>query len=382
VTKILYATLGDPESKKCENNGFYLGRALKELFPSVELYAAPKPNLGEKAVFGPAKAIARGFRVDLKISVEPRIVKRISDAVIDRAKETDVDFIVSNGQVAVGAIGSRFPYMYFIDAPAVGLLEVGGYMDRWAKRSIHSMIELDKKAVLNAEAVFFYSEWAADLAVHHYKADPRNIYVIAPGANLDGVLATHANVRKEKTAQCELLFLGRDWNRKGGGLAYETLLELRKLEIPATLTVCGPVELPDELSSDKDVKFLGLVDKDDPAGYQLLTRTFSKTDYLILPTRSDISPGAIREACAFGVPSISTDVGGARGTIESGIEGILLPLSATASSYASAIAQNYRDQDARLGMRTAARFAYDERLNWNRAVRQAFTLVGPSFVGR
>ena len=42
-----------------------------------------------------------------------------------------------------------------------------------------------------------------------------------------------------KSGRCHLLFLEVDWVRKGGDIAFETLLKLEELDMQAELLVCG-----------------------------------------------------------------------------------------------------------------------------------------------
>jgi glycosyltransferase involved in cell wall biosynthesis len=307
--------------------------------------------------------------------LEPWVVAHSADQIVDVARHSASDLVISHASIPVGGLGTRLPYVYFNDAPVVGLTEVGGYLDDWTRHSLNAFIALDQQAVLHATAVFYFSQWAADLAIRHYSADPSRLHVIPPGANLDPVPLTDATVAKPRGEICRLLFFGRDWTRKGGPFAYATMDELTRLGVTCSLTICGPNALPTDVLGDPRIDFLGPLYKDDPADYQQLVATLQNTDYLLLPTRADISPGAIREACAFAVPSVSTTIGGISETIQSDIEGILLPLSATPKQFAARIHDNYQDDAARLAMRAAARQAYEQRLNWPTAIANIKQIV-------
>jgi glycosyltransferase involved in cell wall biosynthesis len=371
IMRLLYVTLGNPHRRSTQNNGFYIGQALAAAYPSVTMMESPKPRRGQKALLGSVQLLARRAHRVFMPDLEPWVVAHGADQIVNTARRSGSDLVISHASIPVGGLGTRVPYAYFNDAPVVGLTEVGGYLDDWTRRSLKTFIALDRQAVLHATAVFYFSQWAADLAIRHYAADPARLHVIPPGANLDPVPPADATVEKPCGAFCRLLFLGRDWARKGGSFAYATMEELARLGVPCSLTVCGPSTLRSDLLNDPRVHLVGPLDKDDPADYRQLVTTLQSTDYLLLPTRGDISPGAIREACAFAVPSVTTDIGGIAETIKSDVEGIVLSLTASPAQFAARIRDNYRDDPARLAMRAAARQAYEQRLNWLAATAQA-----------
>jgi glycosyltransferase involved in cell wall biosynthesis len=112
-----------------------------------------------------------------------------------------------------------------------------------------------------------------------------------------------------------------------------------------------------------------------------IQKLFSATDYLLLPTRADASTSAIREASAFGVPSIVANVGGLAEMIADG-SGVALPKESNAEQYADVIRTNYSVESQRLEMRLRARVNYETRLNWRRSSMGLGSIVESTVLAR
>lgn len=69
-----------------------------------------------------------------------------------------------------------------------------------------------------------------------------------------------------------------------------------------------------------------------------------ESDFLLLPTRAESYGIVFCEASAFGIPSITTDVGGVSGVVHNGKNGYTLPYSANGHDYAHMIAEVWSDE--------------------------------------
>jgi glycosyltransferase involved in cell wall biosynthesis len=369
MTRILYVTAGDPTLPTCENNGYYIGKSLSDIHGDVVFHQLAPFTFSEKALHGAKKLGLRLAGREYRLATEPRIIHRQVDLVVQKVHEEKAGFVFSNGPNAVAGLGGRVPYAFYSDAPISGLLELGHFMKHWTSRSIRGLLELDRKAVEEAELVFYHTDWAADVAVRDYGVQRSKLRVVSPGANFDGVPPEEANVRKKKDRECRLLFFGRAWERKGGPIAYEVHNVLRKRGLACRLIICGPQEAQMLPVDDPTVEVVRPINKGLSSERLRMSELFRSVDYLLLPTRADTSTSAIREASAFGVPSVSTNVGGIGSLVTDGIEGFLLRVDSSPAEYADRILENYQDDAQRLSFRAAARAAYEDRMRWSVSLR-------------
>lgn len=222
---------------------------------------------------------------------------------------------------------------------------------------------IEKAAISNSRIALFSSEWAGQSAVRDYGAEPAKIRVIPFGANLDTLPLKDVVLNRGKSGRLRLLFLAVNWFRKGGDIAFETLVSFTKQGIDAELIVCGCV--PPTGVSHERMTVIPFLSKDDPVQMKVLTDLFLTADFLLLPTRYDCTPIVFCEANAFGMPVVTTDTGGVSSLISDGVNGIMLPSSARGDQYADAIYGLYRDDVQYAALNRSSRAAFEERLNWD-----------------
>jgi glycosyltransferase involved in cell wall biosynthesis len=231
------------------------------------------------------------------------------------------------------------------------------------KRSTYEMNAIQALALKKASAVIYSSTWAARSAIEDYGADPAKVHVVPFGANLDEIPPREVALAREKSDCCRLLFLGVEWVRKGGDIAFETLLKLEELGVQAELIVCGCT--PPEACAHEYMRVIPFLDKNDEGQRKELEQLLMAADFLLVPTRADCSPIVLCEANAFGLPVITTDTGGVSEIVRDGENGFLLPFEARGATYAEVIAGVYRNDERYAQLVRTSRAAFEDRLNWD-----------------
>ncbi len=218
-------------------------------------------------------------------------------------------------------------------------------------------------AILKSTRLIYSSDWAAKSAVQDYHAEIDKVSVIPFGANLDRSPSEDEILLKKQTLKCCLLFIGKDWNRKGGNIAFQTLLSLEEMGIDAELTVVGTV--PPNKVRHRNLIVIPYLNKNIPEQRDQLNELYLKSNFFIFPTRADCSPIVICEANAFGLPVITTEVGGIPSIIKNKKNGYMLSLSASGKEYATLIAKIFLDQVLYQNLVISSREEYNLRLNWD-----------------
>lgn len=149
---------------------------------------------------------------------------------------------------------------------------------------------------------------------------------------------------------------------------------LNRMGLESKLFVCSAV--PENVSSSEYVEVVGLLDRSEPHENEQLENLFLRSHFLILPTRADCTPAVFREAAAYGLPVVTTDVGGNRSVVESDVNGIILPRDAEPEAYASAIAEYFTDAGQYTSLCLSSRDQFDQVLNWDSSIKRVSSLVG------
>lgn len=211
----------------------------------------------------------------------------------------------------------------------------------------------------------YSSEWARNSAVHEYGVAIEKTSVLPLGANLVPDREEELPGPPPPGARCELLFVARDWVRKNGDCALETLTALRMDGVDAHLSLIGAIPPPVSASLSDAIRPLGWLDASRPRQAELNREAYRSSHFLLLPTLADCTPIVCAEASAFGVPCIASEVGGVPTMVRPGVNGALLPASATGSDYATVIRDIWRDCSRYQELRHSSRALAASELSWS-----------------
>ena len=274
--------------------------------------------------------------------------------------EVDVLFAPA-GSTAIALLKTCIPIVYCSDATFALMTDYYPGYSRMLPLSTLEGNAVEGMAIRRSRAAVFSSGWAADSAVRDYGADPERVEVVHFGANSDRV--PEEDVGHPATeGTCRLLFLGTEWERKGGDVAVQILDDLADFGIDAHLTICGTT--PPELSR-RNLDIIGPLDKGRPGDMKRFKRLMRASHFLVLPTHADCTPVVFAEANAFGLPVVTRDTGGVGSVVTNGENGIVLPLGSTGGDFARAIAEVLCDPVRYRALRGTSRRRYLEDLNWD-----------------
>ncbi|MBE7157878.1 MAG: glycosyltransferase family 4 protein [Rhodospirillales bacterium] len=188
------------------------------------------------------------------------------------------------------------------------------------------------------------SGWIAESLVHDFNVPRERIIVVPPVIEV----STNRRVTRKMPAAGSglprLLFCGNDWHRKGG----PRLVQWHQKYW------CDLAELH-LVSKDADVRpgLRNVFNHGAVPNEQLLARILPTTDVFCLPTTCDMSPFAVTEAQAFGVPTVASKIGGMVNLVEHGKTGYLIPPHDD-QGFVSAVSELLRNAELREVMGQAA----------------------------
>ena len=292
------------------------------------------------------------------------VARRYGKIMTQKLATSDFDVIVAPScATEIAYLETDIPIVLIEDANFAVLHDYYAQYSNLLKRSLHEVDMLESLALRKAQLALYPSQWAAQATRQHYAVDGQKVHTVSFGANIDHPPSIEVVQRRKKSDRCKLFFIGTDWERKGGEIAFEALLKLEELGIQAELTVCGCIP-PDGFSHER-MSVIPFLNRRDEAQRRQLESLFETSDFLFLPTRGETYGMVFCEASSFGLPSITTNTGGVSGAVMEGENGYMLPPDARGSEYAELIARIYRD-DQRYGeLVKSSRAAFESRLNWD-----------------
>jgi glycosyltransferase involved in cell wall biosynthesis len=308
------------------------------------------------------KATHRAYHPDREPLLTASFARQIERALRGRR----FDAILATETFIISRLNRPEPITYWSD----GVWDImADYYYHNPLASFHTRAKLhERQGIEKAAHAVYSSDWAADGARRHYGVSNDKLSVIPFGPNLE-ISHTRADIENALRARrrdlCVLLFLGVDWERKGGQIALEAARLLNQRGLKTELVVVGckvPGEKPDF------VREVGYVSKRTVEGRGLLSELLRSSHFLILPTRAECSAIVFCEASAFGLPIVTTDTGGISTYVRHDVNGIRFPLSADAEEYSERIYRLFHDRSAYEAMSLNGWNEFQSRLNWESSV--------------
>lgn len=251
------------------------------------------------------------------------------------------------------------PIIYLSDATFASM--IGYYFLNLSSWAIKQGNQVEQRAMDNASSIIVSSDWARNSAIKDYHQSPAKVHMVEFGANLDDKDIIEKHYSYDGTLH--LLFLGVDWQRKGGDLAVAACKYLNEHGTPAILHVVGIKNLSPSIKELPFVDDAGFLNKNHPAEYEKLVSIIKQCHCMLLPTLAECAGIAFCESSAYGLPVFTHDTGGTSNYVLSGRNGYLLPIGSTGKDFAKKI-QGCLQSGELAKMSTSAKEVYHERLNW------------------
>jgi len=338
------------------------------------IYKALDKYVGKVDVLGPVRIDNWFIRILSRVSKKlPRqynfghsyfFARRYANRFEKKLKAKKYDFIfVARSSTEMSLLKTDIPIIFYSDTTFRLLYN---YYD-WFSNFMHiSEIEgnsIERRAISKSDIAILSSEWAAKSVIDYYGAPRKKVHVIPFGPNVDNIPTKEDALTTKDRQKCKLLFVGIEWERKGGQIAFETLLALKKMGLNASLTVLG-CEPPENIVDD-DLIVIPYLNKNIEEESRKFNSLFKESHFFILPTKQECFGVVFCEASAFGLPSLSTDTGGISTAIKNGVNGYRFNMSADGDKYAEKIYSIFTDyKNKYIPLCTSSRDFYEKELNW------------------
>jgi glycosyltransferase involved in cell wall biosynthesis len=366
LTHLLLVTLEDPwNALAWSGTPFHMRASLERQVDKLSVLASLKPTRNPKDVllklaYGRdperyplhlTKASQRKFARQTRKAIEqlrPDAVLSISShCLIDLPPQSIPIFMTSDAPW----LSWKETYRDFDRMPILG--------PRFAQR--------EAEAARRCTGLIYPSQWAIEEAQRLYQVPRERLHLRPLGANLTPDLSNDemsAAIDARPNDRLDLLYVGKDWERKGGPLAVEIARGLRSAgihDVHLHIVGCTPEISPVMKGS---VTVHGRLAAGDPEQASLLRQVFLTSHFLLVPTRAECYGVVFVEAHAFGLPPISRAVQAVPSIVLDGETGILEGPDQAAGVYVQRLLPLIEDRLQYRTMAHAARRRYEAQLNW------------------
>ncbi len=266
-------------------------------------------------------------------------------------KKQPIDAAVVNTQfvgLSLAALADELPLFVTTDNTLAQAIRADGWWGRhpefrpFLPLTMAPIKRLERALLRRAHHLLPLADSVRRSMIAEYRLPPEKIHLLPPSMTLPP-----RRLKRPLNARPQILFMGNDFERKGGPELLECFR--RHFADRCDLHLLTKVAVPSTLGVH--------VHQDVVANSGAWHRRWQEADIFVLPSRVDLVPNVLVEALAFEVPVIASDVGAVREMLAGGTAGLLLTRG-DEDALAAAISQILSDpvaarQRSELGRRHA-----------------------------
>jgi len=216
--KIALVSAADPKDRRTwSGSTFFMGAALERHVGRVD-YIGPISIPGQALKL---KLARLAHRISGKRTYPFRTLaaaRHFAKNISRRLAGQSYDLIFAPAaSVEIAYLETETPIVYVSDATFALMQEVYPIFSSMPPAAVDAENFFEQTALDKARLILFPSQWAARSAVDHYGIAPDKISMIPFGANLDREPDRQAVLGKNVDGDIKILFLAKEWERKGGG---------------------------------------------------------------------------------------------------------------------------------------------------------------------
>lgn len=365
--KLAYVTTHDASDiRKWSGSVYYMPRSLQKQGILVDYIDSLKEK-NELIFKGKQLLYSSLFKKNYSRHREPFVLKNYAQQVAKKLAKLNPDLVFSEGTAPIAYLECEQPVVFWTDATFAGMIGFYPGFSNVCQETIEDGNKMEKLALEKCKLAIYSSEWAAKTAIENYQVAQSKVKVVPFGANIEcdrSLDDIKAIVDSRPSSQCNLLFLGVDWFRKGGDIALEVATELNRQGLNTKLTVVGCQPITNK-PLPPFVKSLGFISKHTNEGREKIDKIISESHFLVLPSQAECYGIVFCEANSFGVPCIATDVGGITTVIKENLNGKTFSKDVRIANYCTYISNLFSDYSQYKSLALSSFNEYQSRLNWS-----------------
>ncbi|MEL6940796.1 MAG: glycosyltransferase family 4 protein [Cyanobacteria bacterium J06598_1] len=377
--KIAYTTtfdLENPESWPRRHLGLYgAGAKIVQTLKTEETQVSPLGKLERKR--SPITRLKWQFyrnfqQKDFYSWADPIVSRHYARQIERQLAQSDADILLCpENAIPLAQVKADRPMVLWTDTTLGSLIDFYPYLSNLCGETRRNLLRMEQQVVDRCSLIIVNSQWAADQANELYGVPPAKIKVIPRGSSQTKSLSDEAfeqALKHRESGPCQLLFVGVDWERKGGNTAFGVAERLNAQGIEIVLHIVGctpPFEVPEF------VKVHGFVDRTTAVGQVKMAELFQSAHFLLYPTRADAMGVVLSEAASFGVPSLASDVGGVGSVVKAGLTGKTFSPESKPEAYCEFVTKYIEERSRYQGLARSTFEHYKNKVSWPAVGEQA-----------
>lgn len=321
------------------------------------------------------KQLACGQRESPRFNIVA--AKYYSEQVSQQLKSLNTQVVIAPQINPIAYLDCKQPIVLWTDALYASLIGFYPAFSNHSASSIEQGNKITMECLERTKLAIFSSDWAARSALELYGISEEKVKVVPFGANIQCHHTTQ-DIRDMLTMRSrdtvKFLFLGKHWHRKGGDIVFKVAKALHAAgqKVEVNFVGCHPPkgeEIPPYIICH------GFISKRTPEGVARITQLLRESHFLFVPSRAEAYGIVFCEASAFGLPSLTSYVGGIATVVKDHVNGMTFALDAPAETYCAYIMNLMQDYSKYEELALSSFNEYESRLNWKVATDSVKRLI-------
>ncbi len=233
-------------------------------------------------------------------------------------------------------------------------------------RELDEVREREAQVYRRAKVIFTMSDWLRRSFIEDFGIPAERLITVHCGPNIPVPDIAGADATR-RAGPPTILFVGRDFERKGADLLLEAFRAVRARIPDARLLMVGGGAAAERMPAMPGVEFLGFLSRDSEAGRRRMDDAYRTATALCIPTRFEPFGTSFVEAMMYGLPCVGPNAWAVPEIIEEGTTGHLVP-PADSGALAEALVKLLSDRDRAAAMGAAGRQRAIELFSWEHLV--------------
>jgi len=362
---ILYATRLDPNNiKSWSGTTFFILKCLKSYF-SVTSVGPLNNRIRIFYIFKRVFFSLFGIKFDIDRPI--LCAKDFSNQIQKKIKNINYDAIVTSEPYLISFLKTNKPIYVFTDLTFNTYYKHYFYNKKIHKDSLLDGNYCEQIALNKCKKIILTSHWAINHAVKSYYIKNAKFAYLPFGANLKFVPPKKKlfNIIKNKKFDvCNFISIGVHWERKGMDRAVNLVNKINEKGQQAKLYIIGAKPINNNQNLD-NVQIINFLDKNNIDQRKILENLYYKSHFNLLFSKSEAFGLVNAEASAFGLYSITHNVGGISGCVFNNYNGFRFELTDDINFIADHVIKIFQNKKIYLKKSYNSRSCYDKLLNWD-----------------
>lgn len=368
VTRILYLSEGDAETHDSWSG---VSRSILEHLRA----AGYSVRAGDADLYGAKRwwTVLRSFSMPMRrwwvryhLGATAFVARSAACAKVVAARRGSADVILQIGATFAIPEDERTPLVLFCDSNielARAAIDTGhseAAVLTPAERD--GVREREARVYSRAALIFTMSDFLRRSFIEHFGIPAERLVTLHCGPNIPVPEFTDG-LDARADGPPTILFVGRDFHRKGAYQLLEAFAEVRA-EIPeARLVMVGGGRNAQRMAAPPGVEFVGFLSRDTESGRRRMDSAYRSAHVFCIPTRFEPFGTSFVEAMMYGLPCVGPAAWAVPEIIDDGRTGLLIP-PGDRPALVQALTRLLRDRGEARRMGEAARVRALERFSW------------------